>query len=72
MDKDLLGIKESIMNWISSQLKSSTVQKVALSKIENKTQCRLQEIFIINISNKVFMLKIHNLYNPITKNYSLR
>lgn len=37
MDKDfLLGIKESIMNWISSQLKSSTVLKVALSKIENK------------------------------------
>lgn len=24
MDKDLLGIKESIMNWISSQLKSSS------------------------------------------------
>lgn len=60
MDKDfLLGIKESIMNWISSQLKYSTVQKVALSKIKNKTQYRLQEIFTINMANKVFMLKIH-------------
>ena len=32
----------------------------------------VSQIFIINISNKVFMLKIHNLYNPVTKNYSLR
>lgn len=60
MDKDFfICIKENIMNWTSSQLKSSTVQKIALRKIKNKTRHRLQEIFTVNISNKVFMFKIH-------------
>ena len=60
--KDFLGhmlnIKENIMNWTSSKLKPSTVEKTVLNKLKNKTSHRVQEIFATNISNKVFMLKI--------------